>query len=354
MISDRLVDIWVAILTILVAIVIFHVTSVFASTPEVYADRAVEIAKRSRDRIESSGKFLKVSSEKMFYEFAQRTGELQTLLDTRKQLEEAGMLSREDSLGRARRANINAKILSEVGKLKAVCDNNLDTLLSSLESFDQAIANAIVDTQSTRSINSNYELILKNYKQTEQKRFLDAAQAAEDLLKKMQDTSDPAMQKQLKSKYKRIKMHLKQVQQRRMIYESRLKVAAMNQRVSGKIREKIREQGNDVPIKFRSVLAGLYTTFAKVVPVAETGGTGFAAALENLGFENMAELSDTLDIVDASTQKLNTVLDKMVDDVIGDLDGIQVMDDEGIKSGAISFDKEMEFISKERAAWTQG
>ncbi len=342
------------IIPALVMAIAFSITPALAVTSGYDADRAVEIAKRSRDRIENSGKVLKETSQQMFTEFAKRTGELQKLLDTHQQLESAGMLSKSDSLGRARRANINARIISEVGKLKEVCDNNLDNLLSSLELFDRAIADSIVDTQSTRSINSNYELILKNYKKREQERFLEAAETAEAMLEKLRATNDPAEKKRIAGKFKRLKMRLNQIRQRRLVYESRLKVAAMNQKISGKIREKIREDGEDVPTKFRSVMAGLYTTFAKVVPVAETGGTGFAAAMENLGFENISELSDTLEIVDASTEKLNTVLDKMLKDVIGDLDGIQIVDDKAVKNGAISFEDEMEFIAKERAAWTQG
>lgn len=318
------------------------------------ADRAVEIAKRSRDRIENSGKVLKESSEQMFTEFAGRTAELQKLLDTHQQLDEAGMLSKDDPLGRARRANINARIIAEVGKLKQVCDDNLDRLLASLEMFDRAIADSIVDTQSTRSINSNYELILQNYKKREQQRFLEAAESAEELLETIRATSDPAVRKRLEGKFKRLKMRLNQIRQRRLVYESRLKVAAMNQKISGKIREKIREEGGDVPSKFRAVMAGLYTTFAKVVPVAETGGTGMAAAFEDLGFDNIVELSDTLDIVDASTEKLNTVLDRMLNDVISDLDGIRIVDDQTVKDGSISFEDEMEFISRERAAWSEG
>ncbi len=338
----------------LAAAVIFTAIPAAAVTDGYSADRAVEIAKRSRDRIENSGKVLKETSAQMFTEFAERTAELQTLLDTHQQLDAAGMLSKTEPAGRARRANINARIIAEVGKLKQVCDDNLDTLLASLELFDRAISDSIVDTQSTRSINSNYELILENYKKREQERFMEAAETAEALLETLRNTTDPVEKKRIMNKFRRLKMRLNQIRQRRMVYESRLKVADMNQKISGKIREKIREDGGDVPAKFRSVMAGLYTTFAKIVPVAETGGTGFAAAVEDLGFENIAELSDTLDIVDASTEKLNQVLDKMLKDVISDLDGIRIVDDKTVKDGAISFEDEMEFIAKERAAWTEG
>ncbi|MDA3789748.1 MAG: hypothetical protein PF503_14790 [Desulfobacula sp.] len=356
MISDRVLN---AILILLAVLVIFvyqviSMTYANAATGEMNPDRAVEIAKRSRDRIENSGSLLKQSSQKMFSEFAERTGELEKFLDTRQRLEKAGMLSKDDPLGKSRRANINARIILEVGKLKGVCDENLDLLLMSLDSFDRAIADSIVDTQATRSINSNYELILKNYKQKEQERFVEAAARAEELLEQIRSAQDTGTKKRLMTKYSRVKKRLTQIRQRRVLYESRLKVASMNQKISGMIRQKIRQEGSDVPSKFRNVMSGLYNSFAKVVPVAETGGTGLAESLGNFGFENISELSNTLDIVDASTQKLNKVLDQMVEEVIGGLDDIQIVNDESVKSGSISFEKEMEFIGKERAAWTQG
>jgi hypothetical protein len=356
MISDRLMNAFLIFLAAIILLVCQLLASTYAeaSTENMDADRAVEIAKRSRDRIENSGKLLKKSSGKMFSEFAERTGELQKYLDTRQRLEKAGMLSKDDPLGKSRRANINAKIILEVGRLKGVCDENLDPLLMSLDVFDRAIADSIVDTQATRSINSNYELILKNYKQKEQERFIKAAATAEELLEQIRSNQDPVIKKRLIAKYNRVKKRLSQIKQRRVLYESRLKVASMNQKISGMIRQKIRQQGSDVPSKFRNVMSGLYTSFGKVVPVAETGGTGFADSLGNFGFANIAELSNTLDIVEASTQKLDKVLDQMVDDVIGGLDNIQIIDDKSVKSGSISIEKEMEFIGKERAAWGNG
>jgi hypothetical protein len=124
------------------------------------ADRAVEIAKRSRDRVERNSNNLKASSQAVFTEFAERTATLQKLMDTRNALEAAGFLTKGDPEGDARRAHINGRILTEVGELKKVCDKNLDSLLFSLESFDAAVADSLVDTQATRSINSNYELTL--------------------------------------------------------------------------------------------------------------------------------------------------------------------------------------------------
>ena len=95
-------------------------------------DRAVEIAKKARDRVERNGKRLKASSHSLFKEFAERTVELQKLIDTRQRLDKTGFLAKGDPEGYARRAHINAKILTEVGELKKVTDKHLASLLSSL------------------------------------------------------------------------------------------------------------------------------------------------------------------------------------------------------------------------------
>ena len=50
-------------------------------------------------------------------------------------------------------------------------DKNIDKLLDSLDSFDRAVADSVVDTQATRSINSNYELALNQYLKQERKTF---------------------------------------------------------------------------------------------------------------------------------------------------------------------------------------
>ena len=351
MIPNRILNIWLVVLAVLVIMVAQVVATGFVHA----ADRAVEIAKRSRDRIENSGALLKNSSQKMFAEFAMRTGELQKLLDTRDRLEKAGMLDRNDPEGRARRANINARIILEVGSLKDVSDRNLDPLLLSLESFDRAIAESIVDTQATRSINDNHELSLKTYKKSESERFAQAAALAEELLEQIQAAQDPVLKKRLQTKYRRVKNRIRAISQRRVLYETRLKIAAMNQVLSDKTRANIREHGETIPKKFITVMSDLNNIFLKLVPVAETGGTGFADSLSNLGFAKLRQLSETLDIVSDSTGKLNVVIDGMVKDVLKGLDGIQQVEDETISTGgAHSYEKEMEFIGKERAAWSQG
>lgn len=351
MLSNRLINAILAFLAVLVGMVLLQLLLIF----NVHAaDRAVEIAKQSRDRIETSGNMLKESSQAMFTEFAERSGELQRLLDTRERLEQAGLLSRDTAEGRARRAHINARVISEVGRLKDVCDNHLDPLLTSLGAFDQAISESIVDTQATRSISDNHELKIKNYKKAELRRFNQAAEAAEELLNQIRNEQDPRIKRQLVDRYRRVKNRLRQIQQRRNLYENRLRIAAMNQVLSDKTREKIREHGDDIPKKFIAVISNLNNAFYKVVPVAETGGTGFADSLSGFGFSNLKKLSETLDIVSASTQKLDGVLNEMVNDVLKGLDGIQHVEGETFNAEVMSYEKEMEFIGKERAAWSEG
>jgi hypothetical protein len=323
-----------------------------AKTPDVSnADRAVEIAKKSREKVERSGKMLQSSSNDLFKAFAESTVELQKLMDAREQLDQAGFLSKDDPEGKARRAHINAKILTEVGQLKLICDQNLDNLLQSLDSFDRAVADSVVDTQATRSINSNYELALNRYLKQERKSFDQTMKNAEEALAAYQDSTDPAEKKQLKKKYDRIKKRMVKIAQRRKLFESRIKVAQMNQQITGLIRDKIRQDGAEIPEKFRSVMSGLYTLFAKIVPVAEAGGTGSPDYLANMGFSNLTELNNTLGVVESSIAKLDGVLDNMVNDVLNGFDGIQIVDETGMTGAALSVEDEMDFIYSQRDQW---
>jgi hypothetical protein len=314
-------------------------------------DRAVVIAKQSRDRVERNGKILKDSSSALFEEFARRTQVLQELLDTHKNLEEGGFLDKNDPDGRARRANLNAKILVEVGELKKVCDQHVGILLRSLENFDDAVSKSLMDTQATRSINSNYELALGDYLQKEKTRFESAALDAEQALEEYQEASDPRLKDRLKSKYLRAKRRLVVIDQARQRFETRMKIAMQNQKITALIRDKIRETGNHIPDKFRDVLSDLYNTFAKVVPVAEAGGTSGPEFWENFGFSNLEEVSKTLDIVSGATSKLNLVLDGMVDDVLSDLGKIEVIKDSTLTTESIDIQEEMDFLNKQRLAW---
>jgi len=326
----------------------------YASVPSVEigaADRAVEIARQARDRVEISSKGVKASSDVLFKEFAERTAELQKLLDTRVNLENAGLLAKDDPMGDARRAHINGKILVEVGALKKVCDKNLDGLLRSLENFDKAVADSLVDSQATRSINSNYEVALDQYINQEKTRFEDAVEAAQEALDNYRDNTDASQHKRLLKQYERAKKRMLQIEQRRKIYNARIKVAAMNQEISGLIREKIRTDGNDVSSRFRAVMTDLYNCFAKIIPVAESGGTGSPEVLANLGFNNIEGFRNTLDIVDDATAKLSKVLDEMVNDVLTGLGEIKVIDEQGFSSEVMSVEEEMEFLRLQRQNW---
>jgi len=314
-------------------------------------DRAVEIAKQARDRVERNGGRLKASSNLLFKEFAERTVALQKLIDTRERLEKSGFLAKGDPEGEARRAHINAKILTEVGELKKSSDKHLDGLLSSLQAFDDAVAGSLVDCQATRSINSNYELTLDQYLKQERGHFEQASREAQEALNAYQDATDPRQKERLLKQYNRAKRRLIRIDQRRRLYEARIKVANMNQKISGLIREKIRAEGGDISSKFRQVMADLYNTFSKIVPIAEVGGTGTPEIFANLGFGNMEELRETLLIVDGAIGKLGVVLDDMVDDVLAGLGEIKVVKDSSLDSESLSIEEEMDFLSRQREAW---
>jgi len=314
-------------------------------------DRAVEIAKQARDRVERNGSRLKASSHALFKEFAERTVALQKLIDTRERLDTSGFLAKGDPEGDARRAHINARILTEVGELKKAADVRLEGLLGSLQAFDDAVAGSLVDCQATRSINSNYELTLEQYLKQERAHFEQASQEAQEALNAYQDAVDPKLKDRLLKRYDRAKRRLLQINQRRQLYEARIKVADMNQKVSGLIREKIRADGNDISSKFRQVMADLYNTFSKIVPIAEVGGTGTPEIFAGLGFGNIGELRETLAIVDGAIGKLGGVLDDMVNEVLAGLGEIKVVKDSALDDESFSIEEEMDFLSRQREAW---
>ena len=332
---------------------VFYVQIAIASQnlTSMSADRAVEIARNSRDRVERNGKTLKASSQAVFKEFADRTVALQKLIDTRRELGDAGCLTKGDPAGDARRAHINAKILMEVGELKKVCDQNLDNLLYALDTFDMAVADSLVDSQATRSINSNYGLALDQYLKQEKARFLEADEDAKAALTAYLEETDSRRKHRLRKKYARSKQRLLQIGARRQMYEARVKAAAMNQKITGLIRTKIKSEGYDISSKFRQIMANLYNTFAKIIPIAEVGGTGGPKILSNLGFSNVEDMHETLVVVDSAVDKLGHVLDDMVNDVLSGLGGIQVVKDNDVIGESISIEEEMEFLRKQREAW---
>ncbi len=329
----------------------YPLTGWAAFTHEQTPDRAVQIAKKSRSRVEQSGNDVKISSQALFQEFADRTVALQELLDTRKQLESAGLLDKDEPEGAARRAHLNGKVLMEVGELKKACDQNLGDLLRALDRFDAAVATSLVDSQATRSINTNYELALSRYMKAEKSRFEEASGVAQKALEAYQEAENDKDKKRLLQKYNRIKRRLMQVEQRRRLYEARVKVAAMNQQFSGLVREKIRAEGSDISTQFRDLLANLYNVFAKITPVAEVGGTGTPELMANLGFPNVEELRNTLAVVSDATDKLGGVLDEMVNDVMAGLGEIRVVNTSGINGETLSVAEEMDFLRQARLNW---
>jgi hypothetical protein len=349
----RLID----VIIILVGMTPFFIVSAHlswsATDPTVaVADRAVEIARRSRERVERHSEGLKSSSHAMFKAFAERTVTLQKLIDTRERLEKAGFLKKGDPEGDARRAHINGKILSEVGALKKVCDAHLGHLLLALDTFDEAMAKSLVDSQATRSINSNYEIALEQYRKKEKARFQQAADDARTALEAYQDVADARVKARYFQRYKRAKKRLLQIDQRRKLFETRIKTAQMNQEISQLLRAKIRREGTHMPSKFRGVMSDLYTIFAKVTPVVEMGGTGSPELYGKMGFPNLEELHNTLDIVDSSVEKLGAVLDDMVNEVLIGLGQIKIVENSGTVGEALSVEEEMEFLRKQRQSWS--
>ncbi|HDS16746.1 MAG TPA: hypothetical protein ENN66_09120 [Proteobacteria bacterium] len=314
-------------------------------------DRAVQIAQKSRLRVERSGNEVKNSSQLLFQEFSESTVALQELLDTRNQLEASDLLNPHEPEGAARRAHLNGRILSEVGRLKDACDQNLEPLLLALDQFDQSVAASLVDSQATRSINTNYELALEYYLEDEKGRFAEASDEAQKALEEYQEAENEKDQKRLLQKYNRIKKRLLQVEQRRRLYEARVKVATMNQQYSGLVREKIRADGSDISNRFRDLLANLYNVFAKITPVAEVGGTGTPGLMANLGFPNVEELRNTLSLVNSATNKLGGVLDEMVNDVLAGLGEIRVVSSTGISGEVLSVEEELDFLRQARLSW---
>lgn len=315
-------------------------------------DRAVEIARRASRRVESSGQGLQDSARQVFQAFAERTVNLQKLIDTRRQLEESGLLDPKDPDGAARRAHINGRILVEVGELKMACDAHLGGLLHAVDDFDQAVAGSLVDSQGTRSINSNYELALEQYLKRVRGQFEEAIQDARETLQAWEDAADPRLKERLRKKYLRSKRRLQQIVQRRKLYEARLKVSANNQKIAGLIREQIRRQGHEVPTRFFDLLKQLYTVFEKVIPVAEMGGTNAPNLLVHGGLGNLGQVNNDLQIFEGAVGKLDTSLGGMVDDMVAGLGDIQaVQHDGGVEAAVMTGGEETEYLRDLYANW---
>ena len=308
------------------------------------ADRAVEISQNAKNQVERSGMRLKKAADVLFKEFAQRTAELQKLINTRKELKAAGLLDKDDPQGRLRLSHLNAKILSQVAELKKAADHNLMPMLDSLEAFDSVAAKSLADTQATRTINNNYELLLANYLDGEKVRFDHAAREAEEALECTQNAETDQEKKRCQQHYLRSKTRIEKVMTRKKVFESRLRIAEINQKVASKIQERIKEEGGSISSKFREVLTKLYLAFGQIVPVAVMGGTDPGSAWGNAEFKSLTEMSSVLDTVDDSLAKLSMVIGEMVGDVTKDLDNVQVVAGNEVSGGSISFEDEMDYL----------
>lgn len=310
-------------------------------------DRAMEIAKKAKNNVEFSGNELKSVSDKVFKAFAEKTAELQKLMDTRKNLEEAGLLDSDDELGKARTRNLNAKILGKVAELKEIADSHLSSLLFALERFDQTVAEAISDSQATRSINSNYELNANNYLKKEKEIFAEAFENAEQYLKECDNGRNQAACE----RYHRSKQRLERIKQRKKLYEARMLVVSNNQKFAELVRDQIKKKGPMVSSKLRKLLSNLYITFSKISPITPVVGKDSSAVFESAGFANMEKFLDTLGVVDDSLDKLNTELDTMVDGILEGFGNIAKVEGKFVTKEQFSTEEELSYLNKMKQEW---
>jgi len=308
------------------------------------SDPAVQIAKQAKNNVEHSGKHLQYTSDKVFKAFALKTNELQQLLDTRRNLEQTGLLDTSDPLGQARKRHINAKIVENIAELKTICDGNLDQLMQALDQFDQTVVQSIAQSQATRSINTNYELNLKQYMRKAKKRFDAAMKDATTYLQQCeQDKNNIACEN-----YKRARFRIERILERKKLYETRMAVVSNNQVLSDSIRKQIKDKGFVISSRLRQLIAKLYVTFSKVTPV--TIGYG-EHNFSNMQFGQLDNFSQALEIVDNSVTKLNKVLDSMVNDVVGGLGKITEIDGKFVHGANLSTENELLRLQKYRSEW---
>jgi len=326
-------------------LLIFFINSIAYAT----IDRAVQIARKAKNNVEYRGKHLKAISDKVFREFALKTSELQKLLDTRKHLDQAGLLDSNDHMGKLRKRNLNAKIIANIGELKEICDNNIDALLSALDTFDRTVVQSIVDSQATRSINTNYELNLKEYIKRSSVRFDNAMQEAEKLLYDCNNGKD----KRSCEKYNRSKLRLQRINETKKLYQTRMIVTTNNQKVSEAIRDQIKSKGFRISSKLRQLLTKLYITYSKVSPITVSDFGDSSSKFDSINFNELDAFSNQLEVVDSSITKLNGVMDSMVNEVIGGLGNISEVNGKFVNAAQISTEEELIFLQKLKKEWKQ-
>jgi len=334
--------------SIKIFVLICFISVMIISNSSAAIDRAVQIAKKARDDVEYSGKNLKYASDKVFKAFAEKTSELQKLMDTQKHLEQAGLLDSNDKLGIARKRNINAKIMECIGELKQICDENLDELLSALDRFDRTIVNSISDSQATRSINTNYELSLDKYLKKAKNRFEIAMKNARNYLRQC----DNGKNKRACENYKRAKIRIQRINERRKLYETRMMVVTNNQKLSNAIRKQIKNKGFVISSKLRGLISKLYITFSKVSPMTVSMGNNPEASFGSIKIGSLDEFSHTLEIVDNSLSKLNNYMNKMVNDVVGGLSNISEVSGD-YSPQQFSTEEELQYLQNMRKQWAK-
>lgn len=289
---------------------------VSAQTALPSGDRAVDISKNARERVNRSGKQLVSSSKAFFSAFAAKTGELQDIIDTKKSLQESGMLDSNPAI----EPNLNARFMTAVGGLKEACDTHVQELQQSLERFEETIGQAIADTQNVKAINSNYELALSEFKKKEQEKYDEAEKRAMKLLEACEDGDQSACRR-----YRSVKSRLMSIAQQARMYSTKVKIAQVNQQLGAALRTKIRNDGPEIAYKMRDMLTQLYASFHKIADIMEIGGPDLKRCLTEGIFGGLStdELNANLDLATQSIGKLSAHIDSMVDSILADLGGMQ-------------------------------
>jgi len=325
-----------------VTLIFLFSTSVYAQVPA--GDRAVEITRRARKDVNRSGEQLVSSSKAFFQAFAERTSDLQNILDTKKALENSGMFESNEAI----EPNFNARFMVAVGELKESCDKHLLQLRRSLEIFEETIAKAITNTQDVKSINSNYELALKEFNKREVKKYDQAERKAMDVLEACNQGDKHAC-----NRYKSLKNRLRGISQQVKLYQTKVKIAQINQQMSSAVRNKIRNEGPEIAYKLRNILTQLYASFHKIADIVELGGPDLKNALTNGIFGGLStdKLNTNLNLATEAVEKLSLTIDLMVDSISKSLDKIASPTGgigTSLKGAQVSTDEELKSLAKLR------
>jgi len=289
---------------VMVIIIIFSNLSLMGyETP----DRAIRIIQQNKQKVEQSGKILKKTTDEFGKEFAEKIGEIQFLINLKRDLERQG------ELDQPRRQVIDGQILVKLGELKKITDKHLPSLLSTLDYFDRTVAEAVIDTQAARSINTDYKFNYKQYLEMEKRRFDETYRKAEEVLRMCNEGNENACER-----YRRIRMRLERMAQRKALFDMRIRVATLNQIISEKIRNTIKNEGGAIGSKFRNTLKKLYLVYLKATPLVYWWRSN-----EGFSVQTLEKLSSNLQILDDSIEKLLVVIDRIVDNLLRDLSNVK-------------------------------